>query len=201
MQKKQTSLIILGRSGCGKGTQIKFLKKHLNPKHKVAVISGGQLLRNLIKKENSSTTNQLRKTMGLGNLVPSWLIMFMYLHKIIACGHIDKFLIFDGVRKIAEAKLLTEILEWHERALPVCIHLDVPEKEVVKRLQHRKHVHKRHDDHDEAIKRRMKFFKTEVMPTLKYFEKENRLITINGHDKPEIIFENIKAELKIRKLI
>jgi len=143
------------------------------------------------------TTIKVQKTMELGELVPNWLSTTMYINKILSCIHINKSIIIDGVRRVKQVKMLTEILNWHERNLLIGIHINVVEEEVFKRLKSRN----RHDDNDEAIKHRMEVFKKEVIPTLKYFEKENRLITINGHDKPEIIFENIKTELKIRKLI
>jgi len=197
MENKHINILMLGRAGSGKGTQVKLLEKFLSKKQGVDIVDGGHLLRNLISENKSITTIKVQKTMELGELVPTWLSTTMYINKILSCIHVNKSLIFDGVRRIKQVKLLTEVLNWHERNSLIGIHIHIAEEEVYKRLKSRN----RHDDNDEAIKRRMVVFKKEVLPTLKYFEKENRLITINGHNKPEIIFENIKAELKIRKLI
>jgi len=44
---------MLGRSGCGKGTQVKLLEQFLSQKQEVSIVNGGQLLRNLIGEKES----------------------------------------------------------------------------------------------------------------------------------------------------
>jgi len=173
LQGKLT-ISFLGRSGCGKGTQAKFILKRLN--HGAYHLETGRFLRQVLRKSNP-TTRIARRLMEEGRLFPSWFGAFTWLKELIEKGHADKDLVFDGApRKVQEAELIDEVLEWHKRPLPLCVYVDVPQKEAMRRLLARG----RDDDHPSAIRHRMEYFSKKVLPVIHYYRKHHRLVRVNG---------------------
>lgn len=188
--KNKLTLVILGRSGSGKGTQAEVISKRLN-RTGVAHLETGRFLRQLIVKSNP-TINILRTDMLRGKLAPSWLAAFLWLKQLIEKGHADKHLVFDGApRRIWEAKLIDEVMLWHKRALPICIYIDVGYKEGMRRLL----LRGRRDDKPGAIKNRMKFFDENVLPVIRFYKKERRLLRINGNSPPGVVWREIDSAL------
>lgn len=186
---KKIAIIIIGRSGSGKGTQAKFILDRLgsNAYH----IETGRFLRGLLKKENP-TTLIARDIMDHGALMPSWFGSFAWLREFIEKGHADKQLVFDGApRKVEEAELMDSVIVWHKRPLPFCIHVDVSEKEAMKRLLGRG----RFDDHLSAIRHRMEFFKADVLPVIRYYRNKQRLIRVDGERSIEDTWKEIDEKL------
>mgnify|MGYP001612458417 FL=1 len=185
-QKEKLTIAILGRSGCGKGTQARQLIKRLK-KRGVIHISTGALLRDLM--HDSTPTGHITRTiMERGRLHPSWIAAYTWLKIIIEGNGAARDLVFDGApRRVWEVKLLDEVMKWHGRPLPLCLYIDVSRKEAMRRLLARK----RADDTVAAIKSRLDYFPKEVVPALKYYKREGRLITINGAQSPEKVWKEI----------
>ncbi len=190
--KEKLTFVILGRSGCGKGTQAEFLLSRLAPG--VHHMSTGKFLRELMTK-NNITGEISRRVMHEGKLYPGWLAAYTWLREIIEGGHADKHLVFDGApRRMWEAKLLDEVMEWHERSLPLCIYIDVGRKEAMRRLRARG----RADDEGKAIRNRMRYFPKDVMPVIRYYGKSGRLIQVNGEQSMEGVRDGIDQALSER---
>ena len=113
-------LIILGPPGSGKGTVSERLAKDFHLFH----ISVGDLLRKEAKKK-SALAKEISNYMDKGKLVPHQIAVQIAKK---AIGKKKDF-IFDGFpRSIDQAKLIGDL------NIDVVVYLDVPEKEVVKRL-------------------------------------------------------------------
>lgn len=188
--KNKLTLVVLGRSGSGKGTQAEFIIKRLN-RAGAAHLETGRFLRQLILKSNP-TINILRIDMLRGKLAPSWLAAFLWLKQLIEKGHADKHLVFDGApRRIWEAELIDEVMLWHKRALPICIYIDVGYKEGMRRLL----LRGRRDDKPVAIKNRMKFFDENVLEVINYYKKNGRMLHINGNPSREAVWKELDMAL------
>ncbi len=187
------TLVVLGRSGSGKGTQADFLVHFLGEKN-VSRMETGKFLRKFIKK-NTVTAAIGRVEMGYGRLFPSWFAIYGWLKQIIEHGDAAKHLLFDGApRTVWQARLTDEVIRWHRRPQALCIYIDVPERMAVRRLL----LRQRKDDRPGAIKNRMEFFRREVIPVLKYYRASNRLIHIDGTLSPERVCDQIQHELTRR---
>lgn len=183
------TIVVIGRSGSGKGTQAEFILKRLGDN--TSYIETGRILRDLLTHENP-TTLLARNVMKAGGLFPSWFGSFAWLREFIERGQGANHLIFDGApRKTGEAKLIDEVLTWHRRHVPLCIYVDVPEKQASARLLARG----RDDDHETAIRNRMRFFKKDVLPVIRFYRHKGRLIHVNGNRPITEVWEEIDAKL------
>ena len=186
------TLVVIGRSGSGKGTQAEFMLQRLGKD--AYHVETGRFLREMLTHENP-TTLLARKIMKTGGLFPSWFGAFAWLRELIERGHGGDQLVFDGApRKIEEAKLMDDVMKWHARQLPFCIYVDVPEKEASKRLLARG----RDDDHAAAIRHRMQFFKKDVLPVVEFYRAKRRLIHVNGERPIKDVWQEIDSKLAAR---
>lgn len=185
------TLTILGRSGCGKGTQAKFLLPKLRP---VLFLQTGKLLRKLAEKDGI-VAQKTKKIMKKGFLVPTWLAGHMWSDVIIRSLKEKENIFLDGApREKKDAIFLDEVLRWLKRPLAVAIYLKISEKEAVKRLSSRGRM----DDQPTAVRHRMEFFKKNVIPVINYYRKQKRLVTINGEGDVKKIFKDISKAINIK---
>jgi adenylate kinase len=211
---KSLNIIFLGRSGSGKGTQLSLLKKIFN----LVEIDTGFLLRSFIKQKNSLAKN-INLLIQKGELVPTWLVVYLWLKKILNAKS-QKGMIFEGSpRRLSEAQILEECLNLMNRKF-VVIYLNVSEKEVIRRLSLRRicsqcgqeyslefnpdlthclkcggKLIRRPDDNPKAIKNRLNYFKKDIIPVINYFRKKKLLIEINGEGPVKEVYQRIVKQL------
>ena len=189
--QKPFTLTILGRSGCGKGTQANFLLPKLKP---VLFLQTGKLLRELAEK-NSIVASKTKEVLKEGYLVPTWLAGHMWSDVIIRSLKEKENIFLDGApQEKKDAIFLDEVLKWLKRPLAVAIYLKISEKEAVKRLSMRGRM----DDRPRAVSHRMEFFKKSVRPVINYYKKNKRLIEIDGTGDVKKIFKDIVKVLDVR---
>jgi len=208
---KSLNIIFLGRSGSGKGTQLALLKKKIF----LVEIDTGGLLRRFIKQKGF-LSHKTAEVIAEGDLVPCWLVVNLWLKKILNIS-LDKGVIFEGSpRNLEEAKILDEVLNWLGRKNIKVIYLNVPEKEVIRRLSLRRicsqcgreysleftpglkkcpvcdgELIRRPDDYPKAIKNRMFYFQKNIIPVINYFRKKKILVEVNGLGPVEEVYQRI----------
>jgi len=132
--------------------------------------------------------------------------------------------IMDGSpRTVLEAEMVEQALEWYDwKKNQKVISIDVSPKESIWRLTKRRicgqcgriipyisefkklkkcdrcggELITRADDTIEGVKERMRWYKTEVKPTINYYKKKGKLIKINGEQSIEKVFKDILKVLK-----
>jgi len=216
MSNEQPQIIILmGRSGCGKGTQAKFLIKEFGFDY----LSTGNLLRESTK-ENDFSGKKLKKVMAEGDLVPTFFVSRIWSKKIAEKKRQPglKGIIIDGSpRSLQEAELMNDIFEWYEWTNIKVILLDISDKEAFNRLTKRRickecgqqvswvgeskkskkcdkcngELITRFDDKPEAIKSRLDFYEKDVQPAVDYYKKQGKLIRVSG----EQLIEDVRQEI------
>lgn len=215
-------IILLGKSGSGKGTQADLLAEKFGFSHLVS----GDLLRNRAKKTDF-TGKKLAKILLTGGLAPTAVIFKLWLDKVEALKNNKKTkgIIMDGnPRKIKEAYLIDEVFDWYSWKNVKAILIDISDREAALRLGKRricqnkkcgkiipfvgefKNIKKcpkcgeklvlRNDDNPESVQKRLKWFKTEVQPIVDFYEKTGRLSKINGEGTIDEVFEEILKALK-----
>lgn len=192
--KNKLTFVVLGRSGCGKGTQAKFILQRLGMK-KTEHLETGRFFREIMDKFNNPTVEIARKVMARGEIFPAWFSAATWLKLVIEEGIASKHWIFDGApRWLWEAKLIDEVAQWHGRLRPVCIYIGTSRKEATKRILARG----RADDTALAIKNRMGFFQKRVLRVIQYYGNQGRLVRVDGNPPPKEVWNQIDRSLRRR---
>ncbi len=194
MQNK--TYIFIGRSGCGKGTQIDLLSKKLKedtPEIDINYISTGQVLRNFWKEQGYSNTLS-KEIMGSGNLQPEFLVIYLWGKNLIKDMKGSEHLILDGTpRRLNEAEVLDSAIKFYKRKEPVVVFINVSREWSTERLLSRG----RADDDLKQINKRLDWFDREVVPALNYLKNDllYKFVKINGEQTIEEVFEELKQKI------
>jgi len=214
----QMRMILLGKPGGGKGTQATLLKEHLD----VPQISTGDILREAVKN-GTPLGNEAKNYMDAGKLVPDDLIRGLVEERL-SQDDIGKGFIFDGFpRTLAQAEGLKKIADKLGISIDKAVYIDVPTDKIVKRLSGRRscacgavyHIeskrpkiegvcdacsgklYQRDDDKEDVIKQRIEQYEAQTMPLIDYYRKEGKLVTIDGDQDIDEVFNDIKRGLGI----
>lgn len=191
------TFILIGRSGCGKGTQAKLLETYLKEQHKefpVFYLETGKRFRDFIGQDSYSSSLARRITEA-GELQPAFLAIWMWSNIFIENLTGKEHLIIDGTpRKEREAHVLDDALHFYKREHPYFIYINTNEEWARKRLDERK----RNDDlNEEAIDKKMLWFNTNVLPAIEFFRKRDgyHFLEINGEQPIEKVNEDIIGKI------
>ena len=214
-------VVMLGAPGAGKGTQADILSKELNSPH----IASGDLFRQALEKR-TEVGLLARSYMDKGELVPDEITIRMILERMdqpdCASG-----CLFDGFpRTSQQAEALDQALKERGRAIDKAIYIEVSDEELVKRLSGRwlcrncqtpYHVtnspprtpgrcdrcggelYQRPDDSEETVKERIKVFLAQTVPVLDYYEKQGKLVKVNGNLGAQEVARGILSTLEAGK--
>ena len=187
------TIIFIGRSGCGKGTQADLLQEKLREKTPVTPIfylETGERFRDYIKLDTYSS-NLSKDIMDKGGLQPEFLAVWNWSSLFIEKMKGDEHLILDGTpRKLDEAEVLDSAMRFYKREKPFVIFLDVSKEFSIARFKDRG----RADDKSlHAIEERMKWYEEHVVAAVRYYWQNDsyRLLHINGEQS----IENVHAEI------
>jgi len=188
------TVIFIGRSGCGKGTQAKLFKdwlyKNDTEKKQILYVETGDKFRQFILGESFSS-RLTKENYDADKRQPDFLACLMWGNMLLEELEENMHVVFDGApRSLPEANLVTTAFEFYKREKPVVIHLDVSREWSEERLLTRG----RADDKSLAkIIKRLNWFDSEVMPAIEYFKTTPmyRYIQINGEQPIEKVHEDI----------
>ena len=127
-------------------------------------------------------------------LVPESIIVALWTDYIIANFTGTENMVFDGTpRKLHEAQLLDNALQFYGIEKPNVIYVNVSKEWAEKRLQGRA----RKDDTADAIAKRLSWFETEVTKTIDFYRNSPyyNFIDINGEQTIEEVQNEILAKL------
>lgn len=213
-------IILLGKSGSGKGSQAELLCKKLGFEY----IGSGDLLRERARIDDF-VGNKIVQLFKTGDLFPTPVIFKLWLDRV---GELKKKKNLKGVvldgnpRKISEAYLIEETLqffEWDKNIKSFLI--DISDKEATRRILSRRvcegckknfifteksnendrcpdcggKLISRSDDSPESVKKRLQWFRSHVYPIINHYEKKGQLIRVNGEQSIEGVFDDIKKSL------
>jgi len=190
------TVIFIGKSGSGKGTQARALEVFLNNNgDSVCHFETGAALRELAS-ESSYTGELVKKTLGGGNMQPLFLAVWLWSNIFVTklTGH--EHIICDGFpRRTPEADTLDTAMEFYGRENVDVVHCMLTDEQVFERLSKRG----RNDDTEDGIKRRIDWFNEEVVPVIEYFKGNDRYIVhdIDASKSEEETFADIKKAIGV----
>ncbi len=213
-------IILFGSPGAGKGTQAKILSAKLNIPH----ISTGDILRQAVK-EKTPLGLKAQEAMKNGELV-SDSIMIGLIRETLQDVRCKNGFILDGYpRTLVQAECFDKLLTELNLNDYLMVNIKAKEDEIVKRLTNRRackvcnnifnyndikdsskcpncgaenSFFLRNDDKEEVIRRRLEIYDNTTHPVLEYFEKKNKVFSVDGLAQVEQVTENILNALKKR---
>ncbi len=188
--------IFIGRSGCGKGTQAELLKESLENGGLLDVlhITTGDTFREMMQRQEYVPTLS-REIDGKGGLMPEFLAVWNWSKIFIDKLKENTSVILDGApRRLHEANILTDAIDYLKYKNPIVVHIDVSENWSKERLSSRG----RADDTEKSIQNRMDWFATDVQPVIDYYSSSHhyKYIKINGEDSIENIHKSLMEKLE-----
>jgi len=203
-------IILLGPPGSGKGTQAEKLDDDLG----LIRLSTGDMLREAVR--NQTELGKMAKGyMDSGGLVPDDVVIGLVKEKI---SSIKEGFVLDGFpRTVQQAEALGEFVE-----IDHVINLDVDDEELVNRLTKRRScpdcnvvyhllykppmkdglcdkcgaaLYHRSDDTEETVRERLKVYRDNTFPLIEYYDKQGKLVNVDGKGNINEIYEAIEAAL------
>lgn len=183
---KQINLVMFGAPGSGKGTQAKQMAEKFNLEH----VSTGDLFRYEISHKTPLGL-KAQEIINRGDLCPDDITLGMLRNHIEK--HADsKGFIFDGVpRTIKQAEMLDDPTFFTNLDITKVIYLKVEMEEVQRRILKRAEIEQRADDTPATVKSRVENFFAQTMPLVDYYQKQGKLLEINGMQDIEHVFADI----------
>lgn len=210
-------LLLFGAPGVGKGTQAKLLSVKFNIPH----ISTGEMLRQAVK-DQTDLGKKADEIMSRGDLVPDEIMIGIIKDRLNAKDCINGFILDGFPRTINQAVELDKLLEAMNINDIKLINIVADEEELVKRLNNRRackvcgqiftlveiqnsnscpkcsskdSFYLRDDDKEEVIRKRLNIFKQNTEPVLKHYQKQGKVISINGLGSVEGVNQELMSHL------
>ncbi len=184
-------IVLLGAPGSGKGTQGERMAAHYG----IPKLSTGDALRAAVSA-GTALGKKAKATMDAGQLVANELV-YGIVEERLNQPDAQKGFILDGFpRNIAQADVLEGMLATLKvPSISKALHLHVEDEEIITRLHSRALKEGRADDTEDVIRKRIAIYNADTSPLLDYYQRQGKLITLEGKGGLDEIFERITAAL------
>ena len=210
-------IIMLGAPGAGKGTQAKKIAE----KYHIPHISTGDIFRANIKN-GTELGMKAKSYMDQGQLVPDDVTIGMLLDRISQEDCAEGYVLDGFPRTIPQAESLTKALEERGESMDYAINVDVPDQAIVTHMAGRRaclacgatyHIVYnapkkenvcdvcgeglvlRDDDKPETVQKRLTVYHDQTKPLIDYYGKAGILVTVDGTQDLNKVFEDIVSVL------
>ena len=215
------NLILMGLPGAGKGTQAEKIIE----KYQIPHISTGDMFRSAIK-EGTKLGSQAKSFMDQGALVPDEVTIGIVRERLGKDDCKNGYLLDGFPRTLQQAEALEDLLTDLNAPIDYVIHIDVPKDKLLDRLTGRRvcptcgatyHVifnppevaekcdqdgatlNQREDDQPETVANRIEVNLEQTQPLLDFYQGKGNLVTVNGDQDINNVFEELDKELQTLK--
>ncbi len=222
-KKEPLTFIFIGRSGCGKGTQIDLLTKFIKNEEiksakniedetgfapeprEIFALETGESFRHFLDNTGKYGNTPQTATQKIASDVyssgarqPDFLAIWMWADAMVEKFNLDSHLIVDGSpRSLDEAKILDTAIKFYKRENPFVVYLNVSQEWSRKHLLSRG----REDDIDIAmIQKRLDWYQKDVIPAVDFFKDNDgyNFLQINGEQPIEKVHRDLINEILAR---
>lgn len=191
------TFVFIGRSGCGKGTQVELLEKILKQKtdnREIFYLETGKRFREFIQRDTYSG-HLAKEIYESGERQPDFLAIWIWSHLMIESFKGTEDLISDGTpRSLSEAIAFFTGMKFYKRTPINVVYLKVSRQWAEDRLKDRG----RFDDVDsDKVKKRLDWFDKDVAPAVEYFRENSEVnfLEIDGERSIEDIHTDLVSKL------
>ena len=208
------NMILLGAPGAGKGTQAEIVCERL----KIPTVSTGNIIREALKS-GSEMGKKAKAFVDEGKLVPDEIVIGIVKERIKNEDCKNGFILDGFPRTIHQAEALDEM----KVVIDKVIDIEVGDKEILKRMSGRRVCDKcgasyninskkpkvegvcdkcagtlvqRMDDNSDTVKDRLNVYHSQTQPLKAYYEKQGKLVSVNGEQPLDAITKEIIAEIE-----
>lgn len=190
--ERVNTVLLMGRPGCGKGTQATLLSERLAW---IRLSSGDRIKQ--IRDGEEPFSARVRAVYDKGTLLPDWLADFILERGLLDLEPYVGVITEGFARTEQQAHHYADIIDWLGRSLMV-INLEVSEEEAIRRMKGRNEVQDRPDsDSEEKMRQRLGQFSQETLPAMNYLRECGLVTDVNGEQTPEQIAEEIEKLLNL----
>ena len=215
-------LVFLGAPGAGKGTQASVISRKLGFAH----IASGDLFRLAVEK-GTELGKSVKAYMDKGTLVPDE-VTIQLISERLSEPDCKSGCVFDGFpRTIEQARALDKMMASRGQTIDKAIYIEVPEKELLKRLTGRwicrkcqapyhevssppkvrgkcdkcgGELYQRSDDTEKTIRERLKVYFAQTTPVLDYYKAGGKLAAVDGNLDIDEVSKKIVDVIKPRSV-
>jgi adenylate kinase len=191
------TFIFIGRSGCGKGTQVELLQEYIkkqDQKRYLFYIETGERFRQFIK-EHSLSSRLAAEIYKTGSRQPDFIAVWMWSHLLVERMTGEEHVIFDGTpRSLHEAQIIDTAITFYNRQHPQVIYLNISREASKARMIARRRMD---DINPEEIERRLSWFETDVIPAVEYFRKHSKynFVELHGEQPVEVVQQELLSKV------
>lgn len=213
------NIVLLGPPGAGKGTQALQISKHHNVPH----ISTGDMFRRAVA-DRTDLGLKANDYITRGELVPDDIVIGIVKQRLAETDTEQGFLLDGFPRTVAQAEALSSALAQSDKNLDKVLSIEVVEEELIKRLTGRRtcrscgkvyhlvfeppktattcdvcggELWQREDDSEETVRNRLRVYNEQTVQLVDYYRKRGLLVTINGRQEVQAVFNEIEEILKV----
>ncbi len=205
------NVVLLGAPGSGKGTQAVQLAKIYNIPH----ISTGDIFRENIKN-GTELGNMVKAVMDRGELCPDDLTTKIVADRLKQDDCKNGYLLDGFPRNVLQAEMLEQF-----STVTATVNLDIPLDKLMRRLTGRRNCPScggsyhvdfidgdktkcpacgeklaiRKDDNEETVNNRLSVYQKQTAPVIEYYEKQGKVVTINGDQPIDKVLGDIVEKL------
>jgi adenylate kinase family enzyme len=193
------TIIFIGRSGCGKGTQneklINYIKE-LDTTRTVFNLEPGERFRKLIKEKKYASELAYENSVA-GRLQPEFLSVWGWVSELIEKLERNQHLMIDGTpRRMGEAQVLESVFDFFERDNVEIVYINVSRQWAIEKMLARGRMD---DQNMKSINTRLDWFESDVSKVLDFYRTHTKHIfhEINGEQSIEMVHKNILEVLNL----
>lgn len=209
---KISKVILMGPQGSGKSTQSRVITDFLD----IEILAAGDLLRSAISQKTELGV-KIADFVNNGEMIPDDLMISLMLGELATAKYQKGFLIDGFPRTVYQADQLAQ-----HHIVDLVINIEISDETAISRIVGRRicsnghvyHVdhrpsskdnvceicdeplHFREDDREDALRKRLQYYRQETSKLLDYYQQQNKLVMIDGQGSIADVAKLILAYLE-----